>query len=52
MSSGDSAVPVATVLPTELPVSDWRMPSNVLLALLTRSKEDEPKVQAEWERDA
>lgn len=52
MSSWDSTVAVATVLPTEFPVSDWRMPSNVLLALLTRSKEGEPQVQVEWERDA
>lgn len=52
MSSWGSTVPVATVLPTKFPVSNWRMPSNVLLALLTRSKEEEPKVQVEWERDA
>lgn len=52
MSSWGSTVPLATVLPTKFPVSNWRMPSNVLLALLTRSKEEEPKVQVEWERDA
>ena len=52
MNFWGSTVPVATVLPTKFPVSDWRMPSNVLLTLLTRSKEEEPKVQGEWERDA